>query len=440
MFCLILEILDKLISYERESFVLVENKFSRNRSMPFGDMVYYIVGNHGKSTVNELDEFFEIKYGDDTLSISKQALAAQRSFLDWEIFKETMRRSLNQIYSDRKEDLDTFKGYNVLAVDGSEVMLPNTEITRKEFEVDLRGLKKTDSPKARVSMISDVKNEFIIDSVIAPHSTGEHPLAYQNIEEASQIIDLSKSIVIFDRNYASSELIVQLLEKNSNFIFRLKSKVYEKERKRMKTEDEYVDINLNSNRTKSIKNEEIKEKAKELRSIKLRIVNVELETGDIETLLTNLPPEIASSQELKTLYGERWGIERGYDVLKNKIEIENFTGKRRLIIEQDFYSQCLMYNLLIGLKKELNKKIKKIKKYKDCEYKYKINMAILIGKLKSKLFNYIFTEDQNEKIKIMKGIKRTAERYLIKEKKTVKKDRTGKKTKKKYPYNNKKNF
>jgi len=40
----------------------------------------------------------------------------------------------------------------------------------------------------------------------------------------------------------------------------------------------------------------------------------------------------------------------------------------------------------------------------------------------------------------MKGIKRTAERYLIKEKKTVKKDRTGKKTKKKYPYNNKRNF
>ncbi|MDR1819927.1 MAG: IS4 family transposase [Methanobrevibacter sp.] len=440
MFYYTLENLEKLISYEKESFVLVENKFSRNRLMPFGDMTHSIVGNTGKSTVNELDGFFEIKYGDDRMPISKQGYFNQRLYLDPEIFKETMRRSLTGIYSERKEDLSNFKGFNVLAVDGSEVMLPNTEKTRKDFEVELRALKKTDSPKARVSMISDVKNEFIIDSVIAPYSTGEQPLAYLNIEEASNIIDLTKSIVIFDRLYASTELIVQLLSKNSLFIFRLKKSIYKKERKRMKTDDEYVDINLNAGRTSSIKNEEIKEKAKELGSLNLRIVNIELETGGIETLLTNLPPEIASSEELKELYGERWGIERGYDVLKNKIEIENFSGKSKLIIEQDFYAQCLMYNLLISLKIELNKKIKKIKKFKDCEYKYKINMSILTGKLKFKLFYFIFARDEDERAKIMKGIEKTAERYLIKEKKKVKNYRNGKKSKKKYTYNNKRNF
>ncbi|MDR2830934.1 MAG: transposase [Methanobrevibacter sp.] len=49
----------------------------------------------------------------------------------------------------------------------------------------------------------------------------------------------------------------------------------------------------------------------------------------METLLTNIPQEIASPTELKELYGERWQIEKEYDVLKNKIHMENFSGKRR---------------------------------------------------------------------------------------------------------------
>ena len=39
---------------------------------------------------------------------------------------------------------------------------------------------------------------------------------------------------------------------------------------------------------------------------------------------TNLPKEIASPEELKQLYGDRWTIEKDYDRLKkNKLYIEN---------------------------------------------------------------------------------------------------------------------
>jgi IS4 transposase len=117
----------------------------------------------------------------------------------------------------------------------------------------------------------------------------------------------------------------------------------------MKTDDEWLDINLNKNRTKNIKNKELKAKAEKLDYLNLRIVNIQLKNGAIETLLTNLPGEIANPSELKNLYGERWQIEKGYDVLKNKLHIENFSGKRRITIEQDFYSQILMFNILNGI-------------------------------------------------------------------------------------------
>jgi hypothetical protein len=46
-----------------------------------------------------------------------------------------------------------------------QVDLPNTTQTRKEFDVDLRALEETKSPKARISVIFDVENEFIITAV-----------------------------------------------------------------------------------------------------------------------------------------------------------------------------------------------------------------------------------------------------------------------------------
>jgi len=244
------------------------------------------------------------------------------------IFKDADVNALKTIYSEEKSDLDTFKGFFVFNIDGSQFDIPNTPITREEFEVQLRGLKKRESPKARVSILSDAKNEYIIDSIISPLHRSENSMAFENIENISDTIDLKQSILIFDRNYASIELFMQLLEKNSKFIFRLKKSDYINERKKMKTDDETVEIRLKSGKTKIIKNQEIKEKAEQITHLDLRIVNVILTTGEIETLLTNLPPQIASPEELKELYGERWQIEKGYDILKNKLHIENFSAKR----------------------------------------------------------------------------------------------------------------
>jgi hypothetical protein len=43
--------LGKLIKFENDNYVLVENKFSRNRKMSFKDVIYYITGNKSKTSV-----------------------------------------------------------------------------------------------------------------------------------------------------------------------------------------------------------------------------------------------------------------------------------------------------------------------------------------------------------------------------------------------------
>ena len=83
----------------------------------------------------------------------------------------------------------------------------------------------------------------------------------------------------------------------------------------------------------------MKEKYSQKWTIDLRIVTITLENGTKETLLTNLPKELMTIDDLKYIYGKRWGIETNYNTLKNRFYIENYSSKKRKGIEQDLYSK-----------------------------------------------------------------------------------------------------
>ena len=104
--------------------------------------------------------------------------------------------------------------------------------------------------------------------------------------------------------------------------------------------------------------------------LKIRIVKVKLKNGDVEILATNLSSDEFSSEELKELYAKRWEIETGYDRLKNLIRIEDFSGRRRRLIEQDFYANIFLYNLANTIKIDANKRIMRQPRKRKYNYKY----------------------------------------------------------------------
>jgi len=62
--------------------------------------------------------------------------------------------------------------------------------------------------------------------------------------------------------------------------------------------------------------------------IKVRFVRIILSTGETEVLVTSLlDSEKYTTQMLKELYHLRWGIETFLGVLKERLKIDNFTGK-----------------------------------------------------------------------------------------------------------------
>lgn len=403
---------ENVFNYKREIYALKKGKFSRDRKMTMGDLTNYTIINNGKTTALEADEFILEKYGDWEMTMSKQNISQQRMFLDPQIFKDMNYDSLIEIYTQNESTLNKFKGYYVCGGDSTIVELPNHVMTRNEWNVPDDSLNYTNPTRARASGFYDLKNEFMLDSVIDEINIGERELVFQNIENVSHVIDFEKTISIYDRGYPSIELFLAITEKKGKFIVRLKDTDYKKVRNNMKKNDEWVKIPLDKIKTNKIKNPEIRKKAEKKHYLKARIVNITLPNGKVETLITNLPKKIANKDELNELYAERWKIETNFDVLKNKLDIENFSGIKRIIIEQDFYSQIFMHNLLNEYKMQINKNNKN-KKEEESNYKeYKVNVNILAGKLKGFLLKILYTDDLDEKRKINEYILRTAEKHM----------------------------
>ncbi len=158
----------------------------------------------------------------------------------------------------------------------------------------------------------------------------------------------------------------------------------------MNSEDEEIKIELTSKRISGINDSKIRNQLREIQSLKSRFVKYELNTGETELLITNLDKSEFNTQELGELYYERWKIELSYNVAKNKLELENFSGQSKLVVEQEFYAQMLMMNIAEDLRKEANQKVKAGKE-QGCKYDYKVNMNVLIGLMRKK-FVYILIQ------------------------------------------------
>jgi len=126
--------------------------------------------------------------------------------------------------------------------------------------------------------------------------------------------------------------------------------------------------------------------------INARVVRFLLNPHTEEILVTNLIEENFDMSEIKTLYFKRWGIETEYNNVKNKIEIENFTGGSKIAIEQDFYASIYLSNMVGLLRNDANETINEENKQKRRKHDYQVNTNVLIGKLKDRMVR-ILLED-----------------------------------------------
>ena len=73
----------------------------------------------------------------------------------------------------------------------------------------------------------------------------------------------------------------------------------------------------------------------------------------------------------------RWGIETAYETLKNRLQLENFTGTKPILLLQDIYSTIYLSNLvediILDAERELDQK------ETNRKHKMMINQTVSIG-------------------------------------------------------------
>lgn len=368
-----------------DKYVIGENKFTRNSKFSFKDYVIFLCFNKGTSNQADLEDFVEDNFTTDIQQITRQAFSKQRTYIHPIVFKEISKQYLLEInYHKNYDFFKTYKGFRLFGGDGSDFEIPDFEEVRKEFQI--KDTEKYRKPaQAKFSSIMDLLNGFILDGIIGNYKQAELPLMHKNIENIQDLITPEKSIFIFDRGYNAMELYANIMSLNSYFIVRLKDKNYIDDRYKITENDSEIQLEITKDRLKKFHNKTLKEKYSKIKHLNLRILTITLENGTTESLLTNILDKNFTIEDFQKLYNLRWGIETNYNTMKNRLNIENYTGKRKITIKQDIYSKFLKYNIFQYYRIYFNLLINRTRRQKGIKQEYKVNQAHLIRKLKKYL-------------------------------------------------------
>lgn len=308
-----------------------------------------------------------------------------------------------------ENDYKTFHGYIILTIYGSVIELLNTDDLKNLYVGITDKNSNVIVARTQTSGIYDCLNNIMIDSNISPYKTSELSLAKENIKEALEFFKDRKILLIFDRGYPSIEFIYYLNKLGVKYLFRIKNQAYTSEKKQMKSDDEILDLKVTCRRIQHMTDENLKEEIRQQKSIKnIRIAEIILDDGTIEELVSNLSISEIPYEEMKSLYYCRWNTEVSYDVLK-KLYIENFSGYSQIAIEQDFYAQILLYNMLKDMKQDAESKLTK---NDNLKYEYKINMNSLVGLFKLKMIEIAIEDDEEKREKLYMTLISKMQRYL----------------------------
>lgn len=399
-------------NYVCDKYILVEGKFVRNRKLPQECIMKYIPWNRGRSTALEAMYFMEEYWGVSDMDVSKQAISERRMIIDPQAYIDINDDLIREIYK-KPEELKTFKGYYLTAMDGSIFDLPNYPTIKEDFNIQ-KNNHSHHTATARVSTMVDVLNEFIISSHIGCRKIGEIKPAINHIDDVKTKINLRKSIIICDRGYVSKELMLKIMQNRSHFVIRLTKKSFKEKRKKMTKNDQIIWVPLDETYIKTLSDKRLRKFATKKEILRLRIINIQLPSGEIETLATNLYDESITIDDFKEIYNKRWTIETNYDKLKNKLQTENFSGRRKIIIEQDFYSDIYVFNIATTIKHDINQQIEKQRR-KNNKYRYKeysANFNIAVGLVKKELLN-LLDSDEEKKQQTIEKIFKILEKHLI---------------------------
>lgn len=352
--------------------------FSRHRKLDFQTTLKLLLEMEGKSLSSELLNFFGFTSETPTVSAFVQA----RKKIKCAAFKTLFKASKAST-----QPLKTYKGYRLLAHDGSDIHIPYDP--QDTDSINRGGKNKIPLSLLHLNALYDPLNKNYIEVDFQKKRKSDERLSLCHMIDEVEFKE--ETIILADRGYESFNVYEHIKQAGQKFVIRAKdltSNGFLSRKNLPKTEtfDMPLHLQLTRRQTKEAKNDPnihflsttskfdfLSLDSKEDYPMTLRVVRIKLDDNSYESLITNLDAFQFNTEAIKSLYHLRWGIETSFRKLKYALGLAQLHSKKREFIIQEIYARLIMYNfsMTIASSVQLDEK--------DREHRYQVNFTQVIG-------------------------------------------------------------
>ncbi|WP_281884388.1 IS4 family transposase [Paenibacillus sp. YYML68] len=326
-----------------------EKDFTRKKKLPFETMMQLLISMGGNSIYKELLE----SQGYDVNTATTSAFVQQRNKI-LPSAVECLFHKFTQTYKDIKD----YRGYRLLAIDGSDLHIATDPADKNSFFQSQPGTKGYNL--LHLNAAYDLCNRLYVDALVQPRRLSNEGRALATMVDRSPI--KSKTIVIADRGYESYNNFAHIERKGWNYIIRVKdldsSGILSSLRLPDSGEfDRYIHLTLTRKQAKAFRAypgykflpsnstfDFLDLHENMIYPLSFRVVRFVLPDGAYETVITNLSAAEFPPDELRSLYHMRWGIETSFRALKYTVGLTSFHAKKQAFIAQEIYARMILYN------------------------------------------------------------------------------------------------
>ena len=355
-----------------------DSDFTRNRKLPLSTVLKFTLSMGGGTLDRELLDFFHLPPD----MVTSSAFVQQRAKVSHAAFEQLFR-----LFSRKIDCCRLYRGFRLLAVDGTNLHIPTNPRDTESFFPGANGQKPYNL--LHLSALYDLLSHTYRDAVLEKGSGDENGAMIDMLCRS----DISKALLIADRYYESYNLMAHCQEKGWCFLIRVKdvhscgiaSSLH------LPTSDCF-DVPF----TLSITRRQSKQAKRTLKNLKFlpvtsrfdflplasrkndpiafyplhfRAVRFKIAPDSYETVLTNLPSHAFPPEELKRLYAMRWGIETSFRDLKYTLGLLRFHSKKTEFIFQEVFAALTMYNFAEAITQSV------VIRQAERKYLYQVNFS-----------------------------------------------------------------
>lgn len=371
--------------------------FTRYKKISFKDMLMLPITMESGTLRHELYKYFT--YDEKTLSNS--AYCQQRNKIAEGTFEHLFKRFDSHFTPSAYK-----QKYQLMACDGCTFTFTrNPNDVEAFYGPDGKSLKGFN--QMHTVALYDIISKRFVDAIIQPIRKKNEFKALADLIDLTATSKLSP-IYIADRGFFAYNVFAHAIENKAFFLIRAKDQNMarltglpvdelprnldaqvtriltrsssKKKRKYPELDDCYRHI------CKAVRFDYLDETSTNEYTIPMRVLRFKITENTYENIVTNLPEEDFSLEDIKVLYNLRWSIETSFREMKHIIGAGNFHSKKREFIEQEIWARLILYNFCSIITHYVV-----LKKYKR-KHEYQVNITVAF-----KACHYFIRQHNGEK-------------------------------------------